>query len=80
VTSKKVEIARYICGLPHCRAIVELPKRSLTASYRHRDKSGFRCDGLLVLMELTLEGKKEHMDWLFQKYMRKKYRDQTGHD
>ena len=80
-TKKKNEpVARYICGLPHCRAIVELPRRSLTASWRHRDKNGFRCDGLLVLMDLTPEGKKEYIDALFQKKMRKKYREQTGHD
>jgi hypothetical protein len=80
-TKKKNEpVARYICGLPDCRAIVELPRRSLTASWRHRDKHGFRCDGLLVLLELTPEGKRAHIDALFQKYMRKKYREQTGHD
>jgi len=78
---KKNELtAKFICGLPHCRAIVELPKRSLTASWRHRDKYGFRCDGLLVLLELTPEGQREHMDNLFQKFMRKKYKEQTGHD
>jgi hypothetical protein len=31
-------------------------------------------------MEITPEGQKEHIDALFQKYMRKKYREQTGHD
>lgn len=80
ILKKKEPTAFYFCGLDHCQAIVELPKRSMTADFRHRDKAGFVCSGLLVLMELTSQGRKERLDAMFQKEMRKRYREQTGHD
>ena len=75
---KKEPEARYICGLPHCHAIVLLPKRSMTASCPHRDKNGLKCTGLLVLMELTPEGKYSALDGLFQKEMGRRYKQMRG--
>lgn len=69
-----------MCGRPECQAIVLLPLRSITADCRHRDKNGFVCNGMLVLMDLTPEGRKENLDRLWQNEMRKRYRQQTGHD
>ena len=80
IVRKTKPTARYFCGLDHCQAIVELPLRSMTADYRHRDKNGFVCNGLLVLMEYTAQGRQEKLDAMFQKEMRKRYRQQTGHD
>ena len=71
---KKEPEARYKCGLPHCHAIVLLPRRSQTASCPHRDKNGLRCSGLLVLMELTPEGKYSALDGMFQKEMGRRYK------
>ena len=65
--------AIFKCGRPECAALVELPKKSLTASYPHRDKQGFRCNGLLVLMSQTPEGNKRKIDRQFQAEMTKRY-------
>ncbi len=58
--------ALYRCGLPHCQALVELPRRSQTAAYPHRDRNLFRCNGVLVLLELTPGGKRDEMERMFR--------------
>ena len=63
--------ARYLCALPHCQSLVDLPKRSQVASYPHRDRNGFTCNGMLVLFELTDTGKKQAMQHQFKQQIAK---------
>ena len=75
---KKEPEDRYKCGIPTCHAIILLPRRSITAQCRHRDKAGFRCNGLLVLMSETPEGKYSALDGMFQKEMNRRYKQMKG--
>ena len=78
IKRKKEPEDRYQCGIPTCHAIVLLPRRSITANCPHRDKQGLRCNGLLVLMEVTPEGKYSALDNMFQREMNRRYNQMKG--
>lgn len=69
---KKPKYALYVCGIPTCRTKVAIPDQGEMAKYPHRDKHGFRCNGLLVRFDQTDEGKAYKRDRLFAKIQKPK--------
>jgi len=58
---KKIREVVYLCGRPDCEARIVLPDRGEAVKYPHRDRQGFRCEGLMVKYSLSPVGRLEEM-------------------